>query len=141
MAQRSSRRPSGTEKSQPRSEYWRGQSAAWVRSGLTQADFCAEHELSLSALRWWRWKLKREDERSTSTALSKTSDGSMRLVPVRVVDPQARSSTPLSCTAPGGPSSAFEVLLKSGTTIRVPGDFEAEALSAQRQSHHSTDDN
>ncbi len=81
MAQRSLR----PGESRPRSEYWRDQSEDWESSGLTQADFCAERGLSLPALRWWRWKLKREDSGSTSSWAPEKSSG-MRLVPVRVVD-------------------------------------------------------
>ena len=130
MAQRRSRRSSRPEESQPRSEYWRAQSVAWQTSGMTQADFCEEHELSLPALRWWRWKLKREDgESEPSTAPEKDSGRAMRLVPVRVVDPEPHHPTPSSCSTSAVPPLAFEVVLESGATIRMPRDFDAEALS------------
>ncbi len=130
MAQRSNGRSAKPEESQPRSEYWRGQSEAWLTSGLTQADFCEEHELSLSAFRWWRWKLKQKDtgNKAPAAPLESTIQG-MRLVPVRVVDADAPSPTPLSRPASIGPPSAFELVLQSGTWIRVPRDFDTEALS------------
>ncbi len=129
MAQRSSGRSSGPEESQPRSEYWRGQSEAWLRSGWTQADFCEEHKLSLSAFRWWRWKLKKDELGSeASVAPVEDSGQGMRLVPVRVVDPEPQRPKPLPCSASVGPAPAFEVLLANGHCIRVPGDFDAEAL-------------
>ncbi len=53
----------------------------------------------------------------------------MRLVPVRVVDPEPQRPKPLPCSASVGPAPAFEVLLANGHCIRVPGDFDAEALS------------
>ena len=124
MAQRSSR----PGESQPRSEYWRDQSEDWESSGVTQASFCEERGLSLPAFRWWRWKLKQEDRRGMSS-LAPEESGGMRLVPVRVVDLEPRSPTPSSCSATAQPASAFEVLLESGTCIRVPGDFDADALS------------
>ncbi len=62
MAQRSLR----PGESEPSSEYWRDQSDDWESSGATQADFCARRGLSLPALRWWRWRLKREDQGNTS---------------------------------------------------------------------------
>ena len=123
MAQRSTR----PGESQPRSEYWRDQSEDWESSGMTQADFCEERDLSLAAFRWWRWKLRREDRGSTSS-VAPEQGGGMRLVPVRVVDPEARSPRPLSCSTTAQPAAAFEVLLENGTCIRVPGDFDAEAL-------------
>jgi hypothetical protein len=124
MAQRFS----SLEESQPRSEYWRDRSEDWESSGQTQADFCAERGLSLPAFRWWRWKLKQEGSGSTSSLVREEGNG-MRLVPVRVVDAKAQSPTPVSSSVSGPPASAFEVLLESGTCIRVPGDFDAEALS------------
>ncbi len=124
MAQRSTR----PGESQPRSEYWRDQSEDWESSGLTQAEFCEERGLSLPAFRWWRWKLKREGSGSASSKAPEEGGG-MRLVPVRIVDPETRSPSPLSCSVSGEATSTFEVLLESGTCIRVPGDFDADALS------------
>ena len=126
MAQGSDRRSSRFE--EPRSEYWRAQSEAWSSSGLTQATFCEEHSLSLSAFRWWRWKLKREDSgKGAYAAPREARDPAMRLVPVRVVDPPSRMclSSPPSADA----CSSFEVVLASGTTVRVPRDFDAATLS------------
>ena len=99
MAQRSS----SPGESQPRSEYWRDQSEDWESSGLTQADFCVERGLSLPAFSWWRWKLKQEDGGSTSSLGPEEGSG-MRLVPVRVVDPEARSPASLPCSATVQPS-------------------------------------
>ncbi len=124
MAKQRNRRSLSPEESQPRSEYWRAQSEAWQSSGKTQADFCEDHDLSLTAFRWWRWKLKKE----AATAPAEANGQRMRLVPIRVVDLQARSPPPLSCPASSDRPSAFEVLLESGTCLRVPRDFDAEAL-------------
>ena len=130
MAQRKSRRSFRPEDPQPRSDFWHGQHQSWLVSGLTQAEFCEQHELSLSAFCWWRWKLKRDDPGSGRSASPPESGGQgLRLVPVRVVDAKTQPATPLPASVPGGPSSAFEVLLESGTRIRVPGDFNVEALS------------
>jgi hypothetical protein len=126
MAQGSDRRSSHLE--EPRSQYWRTQSEAWSSSGLTQAAFCGERSLSLAAFRWWRWKLKREGSANgASTAPREARDQAMRLVPVRVVDSPSR--TGLSSPPSADAGSSFEVLLASGTTVRVPKDFDAAALS------------
>lgn len=122
------RRSSSPRETQPRSEYWRDQSEEWELSGVTQAEFCEERGLSLPAFRWWRWKLKQENRGSTNSLAPEQGSG-MRLVPVRIVDPDEGSPTPLSCSTTVRPASSFEVLLESGTCIRVPGDFDAEALS------------
>ncbi len=130
MAQRRSRRSSPSKELQPLAEYWREQQQSWLSSGLTQADFCAQHDFSLASFRWWRWKLKQDDSHREAPPAPVESHGeSLRLVPVRVIDPEVRRGVPLSISASGDPSSVFEVVLTSGTCIRVPGDFDAEALS------------
>lgn len=122
-------RPSSSGQSRPRSEYWRGQHEAWLRSGLTQVDFCEQRDLSLAAFRWWRWKLKSEDSGSTAPAAPLERNATMRLVPVRVVDSETPSPMPPSCPASINAPSCFEVLLKSGLCVRIPRDFDAESLS------------
>jgi hypothetical protein len=126
MAQGSDRRSSRLN--EPRSEYWRTQSEAWSSSGLTQGAFCEEHNLSLSALRWWRWRLKREDSgKGVSTTPREACEQAMRLVPVRLVDTPGRTGSSSSLSV--DTSSSFEVVLASGTRVRVPRDFDAVALS------------
>lgn len=39
--------------------YWRGHSEAWKLSGLTQAEYCARHNISLKNFGNWRAQLKR----------------------------------------------------------------------------------
>ncbi len=63
---RSSRRKrvkrTGEGVSSPRRERtWREWMRRWKRSGLTQAAFCARHDLSLASFRGWRSELKRRD--------------------------------------------------------------------------------
>ncbi len=126
MAQRRHRR---SRKRQPRSVYWRGHIQSWISSGLTQVDFCQQHELSLPAFRWWRWKLKQEDAENEALSTPQESSGqSMRLVPVRVVERELAGLPAPRVSASGERATTFEVLLESGTCIRVPEDFDAESL-------------
>jgi len=39
--------------------YWRGHSAAWKLSGLTQREYCERHNISLKNFGNWRAQLKR----------------------------------------------------------------------------------
>lgn len=39
--------------------YWRGHSEAWELSGLTQKDYCEQHNISLKNFGNWRAQLKR----------------------------------------------------------------------------------
>jgi len=126
MAQRRIRQSSRREEPESRSEYWRGQSNAWLRSGQTQGDFCEEQDLSLSAFRWWRWKLKKEESRPDGFEVEVADQRrGMRFVPVRVVDPES----PRPSSAAGDSPRTFEVILNGGTRVRVPRDFDSEALS------------
>ncbi len=128
MAQRKSRRSSRCKEPQALAPYWRRQHQSWLGSGLTQAEFCLEHDLSLPSFCWWRWKLKKEGEPVAARAAPvESSDSSLRLVPVRVVDSEVERR-PLMPASPDDLASVFEVVLDSGTCIRVPGDFDADAL-------------
>ena len=50
----------GLEKRQPHASYWRREIEICSVSDLSQVEFCRWRGLSLSALRWWKWKLKIE---------------------------------------------------------------------------------
>ena len=127
MAKRRNRR--ARTKRPPRSVYWRGQIQEWISSGLTQVEFCEQRELSVAALRWWRWKLKQEDAESPAASVSQDSASErMRWVPVRVVDREAPTSPPLCASFSDQESADFEVRLPSGIRIRVPDDFDAASL-------------
>ena len=39
--------------------FWRGHSEAWKLSGLTQREYCEQHQISLKSLGNWRAQLKR----------------------------------------------------------------------------------
>lgn len=77
--------------------------AEWEGSGQTQAEFCRERGVSLTAFRQWRYVGLR---RRTSAAPSL----------VEVVLPSSTES------------DAFEVVLRNGLVLRVPPRFDAPAL-------------
>jgi transposase len=67
-------------------EAWSKRVAEWRASGLTAKEFCAKHDLRLSALRNWTYRLR---------AAEKVSEpGAMRLIPVTVKPSNAPASTP-----------------------------------------------
>ncbi|HLG87146.1 MAG TPA: hypothetical protein VKZ79_08105 [Alphaproteobacteria bacterium] len=41
--------------------FWRGHIDAWLRSDLSQRDYCAAHELSRRTLQNWRARFKEEE--------------------------------------------------------------------------------
>jgi hypothetical protein len=46
--------------------FWRGHIDAWRQSGLSQAAYCTQHDLSLSSFAYWRHKRSKP---SASTAI------------------------------------------------------------------------
>jgi hypothetical protein len=41
-----------------RAAFWQEHLSAWSASGLTQADYCRQHELSAAAFGWWKRQLQ-----------------------------------------------------------------------------------
>jgi hypothetical protein len=112
---------------------WEGYFRQWRSSGLTQAEFCRRHELSLHS---FRRRLYRPDSKPAAggagrsvdfgrTASHRAAERPPDFLPVRVVGldrhPQD-SATPIS---PGRP---IEVLLGCGRRLTVPPGFDAETL-------------
>ena len=97
----------------PRATYWRGVIKEWEGSGLTQLEFCQRNDESIASFRWWRWQLRKRDQQSRLP----------RLLPVAVVEDNGTPEGPNN-----GVGGIFEVLLPRGTVIRIPQDFEPEAL-------------
>ena len=103
-----------------RAEYWRELIEECSASGLTQGEFCDERGVAVASLRWWKWELGRRDKtrRPTKKAAAVTPTG---LLPVRIISAAPPERAP-------GNDSCFEVVLPRGARIRVPQDFDAEAL-------------
>jgi len=82
--------------------YWQAQVSSWRRSGLSQAQFCRDHNLRVRNFGYW----KRKFSRSSSVA---------RFVPLRV------KSSP-------SPSSSLGLVLDSGLRIEVRDGFSHDTL-------------
>lgn len=44
-----------------KSKFWRKHITKWIKSGLTQSAYCAQNDLSLPQLHYWRSRLKQHD--------------------------------------------------------------------------------
>lgn len=44
---------------QNRGKIWQARIRQWEQSGLSQRQFCDEHDLALSTFQWWRGRLKK----------------------------------------------------------------------------------
>jgi hypothetical protein len=67
-------------------EAWSKRVADWRASGLTAKEFCAKHDLQLSGLRYWTYRLRAAEKASETSAV--------KLVPVTVRPEDAAPSTP-----------------------------------------------
>jgi len=83
--------------------YWQAQVSSWRGSGLSQAQFCRDHNLKVRDFGYWKRKL------------SRTSD-SVRFVPLQVKSSAIR------------PSSSLGLVLDSGLRIEVREGFSPGAL-------------
>jgi len=82
--------------------YWQAQVSSWRGSGLSQAQFCRDHNLKVRDFGYWKRKLSR-----SSSAVS--------FVPLRV------KSSP-------APSSPLGLVLDSGLRIEVREGFSSGTL-------------
>lgn len=87
-------------------------------SGLSQRAFAERRGIPLSTLTWWRRKLGRARPAGRGR-------GSADFVPVVV--PEGEAMEP-SLLAPALSEAGFEVRLRSGHVVFVPGSFDGEAL-------------
>jgi hypothetical protein len=85
-------------------EEWARRVSRWRASGLSAAEYGRRSGLSEKTLRWWKWRF------AAAARLAKT-DAPLTFVEVT---PQRE---------------AIEIVLASGTRIRLPSDFEASALA------------
>jgi hypothetical protein len=113
---------STAKKTTSRKPFWQRHLRAWSRSGLTQADYCRQHQLSAPAFGWWKRKLEgkpRARKGSPTTKQTKPSDQpAVRFVEVR----------PGSDVEQGGKTAVYEVLLSRGRAIRVGHVFDPQVL-------------
>ncbi len=95
---------------------------------LSQREFAEERGLSLSNLRYWLYRLRKEsrplrtegpEQESAAPKPAPTTEGS-RLLPVRVVAsaPKARRAAPAVAVAKD--EGLLELALPSGTRLRFP---------------------
>ena len=105
-----------------RRPFWQKHLRAWSESGLTQADYCRQHELSRAAFGWWKRQLHgkvRPRRRSSGTRQPRPS----RPATVQFVEVQRGPDVGTSTNA-----AVYEVLLSHGRAIRIGHDFDSDVL-------------
>lgn len=109
-----------TKKTTSRRPFWQKHLRAWLRSGLTQADYCRQHQLSAPAFGWWKRKLEGKAKARKGSLGTKQAEPSDQPA-VRFVELQRGSD-------PGSNPAVYEVLLSRGRAIRVGHVFDPEVL-------------
>ena len=98
---------------------WKRLVSEYESSGESQKEFVARHDLSLNTFHFWLYKLRK--------LKNSESESPRRFVPVEVIASAASSTR-------GATTDAIELLLRSGTAMRVPVGtnvrYLAELLSA-----------
>ncbi len=110
-----------TKKKTSRRPFWQEHLRAWSESGLTQADYCRQHQLSAAAFGWWKRRLEGKPKaRKRSSGTKQQGHGR---TPVRFVEVQRGPDVNTSAPVP-----VYEVLLSRGRAIRVGHEFDPDVL-------------
>jgi hypothetical protein len=114
---------------------WTKLVADFESSDLTQREFATERGISLSHLRYWIYRLRKES-RPLVTEAAKSSDqapaqgtapAGSRLLPVRVV---ASASKTRTAVVLGRADELLELALPSGVRVRFPAGTDLKYLRA-----------
>jgi hypothetical protein len=100
-------------------EQWRRLVEGWAGSGLTQAQYCERHRISVASLHRWREIFHRESGVGTVPG-GAGADGPIRLLPVEVFGRAA---------PPDADGSALAVVLGDGLRVEVAPGFDAPTLA------------
>ena len=96
-----------------RGTYWQGHLRRWEQAGITQAEYCRQHGLSVAAFRWWRRKFLREGRLATRDG-GPAGPGFVEVV---------------ASMSPGsGASDVYEIVLANQRRLRLWGRFESDAV-------------
>src|SRR5262249_15398547 len=117
----------GKQRDPLREQFWRRTVADQARSDLTVQAYCRRDSLNPVTFRFWRQELARRDTENTSAPTIERPSSSSELVRtpgffrVRVVQ---------AAHAPITPTSPIEIVLPSGSLVRVTDGFTPRALVA-----------
>jgi hypothetical protein len=116
-------------------DVWAKRVARWRDSGLSGRAFATEMGINAGTLSYWAWKLRKELGDNAAVALPiegrQSAAGWVEITaPGGVAGNAPKLETP-GVAAPRREeikTSSFELVLDARRTLRVPGDFDADAL-------------
>jgi hypothetical protein len=99
--------------------FWLRHIQMWQQSDQTQVSYCRGCELSVSAFRWWRYRLMRE-------GILADKDTSARTLPPE----ESRSFVEISVTEPKQPMGVapYEIILTCHRRLLIAENFEDQAV-------------
>jgi len=97
----------------------------WRESGLTAKEFAAETGMNAHTLAHWAWKLGAGGAQAPRRRAASTQPAHAW---VEVITGDHRNGASPSAPPRITASSFFELILPGGRTVRVPPDFDSEAL-------------
>lgn len=103
---------------------------------LSQREFADERGLSLSNLRYWLYRLRKESrplrteepERQSAALKQPPATEGSRLLPVRVVASAPKARRPVTVAAPARDGGLLELALASGMRLRFPAGTDPNYL-------------
>ena len=101
-----------------RGRFWLQHLQRWQRSDLTQVNYCLDHELSVAAFRWWRYRLKNDGilaDKDTSARTRPAKSGSF----VEISVPKKKQPM---VTAP------YEIVLPCHRRLLIAENFEDQSV-------------
>jgi hypothetical protein len=97
-------------------EAWSKRVAEWRASGLTAKEFCAKHDLQLTGLRYWTYRLRAAEKSAQADTV--------QLVPVTIEREEAAPST----REAGAPMPALTVELGAARVV-IPAGVDRATLT------------
>jgi transposase len=105
-------------------EEWTKRVERWRDSGLTAKEFATELGINVNSLTHWAWRFGNE----TRKAEVDRERPATTTHPVDWIEVAAPAKREKFRARPAVEEQPFEIVLPSGTTLRVPPRFESESL-------------
>jgi hypothetical protein len=93
-------------------EQWRRLVEGWPESGLTQADYCERHAISVASLHRWREIFRGGGGAPAPAPSVPQPRDSVHLVPIALLDD-------LNSPAPGGADAALRLVFPDGVRLEI----------------------
>ena len=101
-------------------EQWRQLVEGWPQSGLTQAQYCEHHNISVASLYRWRQILRRPPSESRPAPAAGRAGAAVRLLPVELLGELVQSARPAG--------HALSLVFADGVRLEIAPGFDDATL-------------